>query len=239
MSEQLPHPAPTTPIRVLLVDDEPLLRRSLAIAIAREPDLDVIGEADSGTTAIEEAVRLRPDIVLMDIRMPGGNGIEATQGITKNPENTGTRIIVLTMFELDEYVYGALTAGASAFLLKDATPAQLTDAIRRVHHGESLFAPQVMNRLIKHYTTRASEPPARSRLDGLTDRENEVLTLVAQGLSNDEIASSLTVTIHTVKAHIGSLRSKLHARDRAQLVIAAYEHQLATPATRDRKSRPD
>ncbi|GAB3616555.1 response regulator transcription factor [Okibacterium endophyticum] len=214
-------------IRVLLVDDEPLLRRSLGIAIDHEPRLRVVGEAGDGAEALARTRELRPDIVLMDIRMPELDGIEATRRITASPELSSTRVIVLTMFEMDEYVYGALSAGASAFLLKDAFPGQLTDAIRRVHAGESLFAPQIMRRLVDHYVERPRTTAPR-RPAGLTDREEEVLVLIARGLSNAEIASELTVTMHTVKAHIGALRSKLHARDRAQLVIAAYSHGLVS-----------
>jgi len=159
----------------------------------------------------------------MGIRMPGGNGIEATQAITDDAEIDGTKVVALTMFELDEYVYGALKAGASAFLLKDSTPERILEAIRRVHEGESLFAPQVMSRLVEHYVSAPRTRGDGSRLEVLTEREREVLGLVAEGLSNDEIAARLVVTMHTVKAHIGALRSKLHTRDRAQLVIAAYE----------------
>lgn len=215
-------------IRVLLVDDEPLLRRSLRIAIDHEDGLEAVGEAATGEEAIAQSRALPPDVVLMDIRMPGGNGIEATRAITDDAELQGTKVIVLTMFELDEYVYGALRAGASAFLLKDATPERLVDAIRRVHAGESLFAPQVMARLVEHYVAAPRSRSEGRGLDVLTEREREVLGLVAEGLSNDEIAARLVVTIHTVKAHIGALRSKLHARDRAQLVIAAYENGLAS-----------
>lgn len=214
------------PIRVLLVDDEPLLRRSLSIVIDHEPGVDVVGEAETGVQAIEQTRRFKPDVVLMDIRMPDGNGIDATRAISSDPALEDTKVVVLTMFELDEYVYGALTAGASAFLLKDATPQQLIDAIRRVHSGESMFAPQIMDRLIAHYVSRPTKQPPATGLHHLTGRETEVLTLIADGLSNDEIAQTLTVTIHTVKAHIGSLKSKLHARDRAQLVIAAYKHGI-------------
>ena len=214
-------------IRVLIVDDEPLLRRSLGIAIGHEPGLRVVGEASDGAASLSMARELRPDIVLMDIRMPKLDGIAATEGIVACPETRASRVIVLTMFEMDEYVYGALAAGASAFLLKDATPAQLIDAIRRVHAGESLFAPQVMRRLIEHFVQRP-RTKAPQRPTGLTAREQEVLVLIASGLSNAEIADELTITMHTVKAHIGALRSKLHARDRAQLVIAAYAHGLAS-----------
>lgn len=213
-------------IRVLLVDNEPLLRRSLGLAIDHEPGLQVVGEAGNGAEGVAMTRQLRPDIVLMDIRMPELNGIDATRNITASNDLGNTRVIVLTMFEMDEYVYGALAAGASAFLLKDAFPGQLTDAIRRVHAGESLFAPQIMRRLIDNFVERPSMTTIKSRPAGLTDREEEVLVLIARGLSNTEIASELTVTMHTVKAHIGALRSKLHARDRAQLVIAAYSHGL-------------
>lgn len=213
-------------IRVLLVDDEPLLRRSLGIAIDHEPGLRVVGEAENGAEAVARSRELCPDIVLMDIRMPELNGIDATRHITASPELSATRVIVLTMFEMDEYVYGALAAGASAFLLKDAFPGQLTDAIRRVHSGESLFAPQIMRRLIDHFVERPRARMSKSRPAGLTDREQEVLILIARGLSNAEIANEMAVTMHTVKAHIGAVRSKLHARDRAQLVIAAYSHGL-------------
>ncbi|SJM49316.1 response regulator transcription factor [Gulosibacter sp. 10] len=217
------------PIRVLLADDEPLLRRSLGIAIDRAQGLRVVGEAEDGADAVAQTRALRPDVVLMDIRMPRLDGIDATGRIASQPALRGTRVIVLTMFELDEYVYGALAAGASAFLLKDTEPERLIDAIRRVHAGESLFTPQIMRRLVEHFVDRPVAPGAAPRIDGLTAREHEVLALVGRGLSNTEIAEALTVTIHTVKAHIGALRAKLHARDRAQLVIAAYSHRLVEP----------
>ena len=220
---------PSQSIRVLLVDDEPLLRRSLRIAIDREPDLTVVGEAATGTEAVTQAIQLLPDIVLMDIRMPDGDGIHATHQISTHTELNASRVIMLTMFELDEYVYGALGAGASGFLLKDAHPVTLLDAIRRVHAGESLFAPTILTKLIDHYVTESR--PARTAagrpvLAVLTPRETEVLGLVASGLSNDEIVSELCVSGNTVKTHIGNLLAKLHARDRAQLVIAAYNNGL-------------
>lgn len=226
-------------IRVLLADDAPLLRRSLRIAIDREPDLTVIAEAATGEEAIAHTLSLRPDIVMMDIRMPDGDGIHATKQITGIPDVAETRIIMLTMFELDEYVYGALAAGASAFLLKDAHPAQLVDAIRRVHAGESLFAPTVLTTLIDHYLQPHKQKRIPRIITGLTPRETEVLALVGQGLANDEIAEALTITGHTVKSHVSHLLTKLHARDRAQLVIAAYDNGLSTSPNADRTTVQD
>ena len=227
---ELPEPV----VRLLLVDDQALLRHALRIAIDREPDLAVVGEAGTGAEAITAARQLRPDLVLMDIRMPEIDGIEATRQITNTPELAHTRVLVLSMFELDDYVYGALRAGASGFVLKDARPDQLIDAIRRVHHGESLFAPTILTSLIEHYLDhRTSDRPHGPTQ--LTGRETEVLTLIGRGLSNDDIAAELTVSHNTVKTHISSLLSKLAARDRAQLVIAAYEHRLIIPRARSQR----
>lgn len=227
---ELPEPV----VRLLLVDDQALLRHALRIAIDREPDLAVVGEAGTGAEAITAARQLRPDLVLMDIRMPEIDGIEATRQITNTPELAHTRVLVLSMFELDDYVYGALRAGASGFVLKDARPDQLIDAIRRVHHGESLFAPTILTSLIEHYLDhRTSDRPHGPTQ--LTGRETEVLTLIGRGLSNDDIAAELTVSHNTVKTHISSLLSKLAARDRAQLVIAAYEHRLIIPSARSQR----
>lgn len=220
------------PVRLLLVDDQALLRHSLRITIDREPDLTVIGEAGTGTDAVTAARELRPDLVLMDIRMPDGDGIHATEQITNTAELVHTRVLVLSMFEIDDYVYGALRAGASGFLLKDARPDQLIDAIRRVHHGESLFAPSILTSLVEHFISRGA--PSRAHdIARLTARETEVLTLVGRGLSNDDIALQLTLSHNTVKTHMSSLLAKLDARDRAQLVIAAYDHHLVTAAPRD------
>ena len=222
----------TAPVGVLVVDDQPLIRHSLRIVIDGAPGLSVVGEAGTGEDAVLQAGRLRPDVVLMDIRMPDGDGIEATRRIVEDPALGQTRVLVLSMFELDEYVHAALRAGASGFLLKDAEPARLVDAVRRTHSGESLFAPSILTRLVAHYVDRrAPHEPAPERRTGrgpgtLTDREREVLTQVGRGLSNDEIARTLTISMGTVKSHIGSLLAKLHARDRAQLVIAAYEQGL-------------
>ncbi|WP_030455351.1 response regulator [Herbidospora cretacea] len=208
-------------VRVVIADDQPLLRHSLAAVIDAQPDMAMAGEAGTGDEAVAVCAETRPDVVLMDIRMPGMDGIEATRRILA--AGAGARVIVLTMFELDEYVRAALLAGASGFLLKDAHPDRLLDAIRRVHQGESLLAPSVLGRLIESYVSR---PAPATSVKTLTERETEVLTLVGHGLSNDEIAARLTISIKTVKTHIGNLLSKLHARDRAHLVIAAYESRL-------------
>ncbi|MEW9531748.1 response regulator [Microbispora sp. NPDC049125] len=214
-----------TPIRVVIADDQPLLRHSLAAVINADPDMTVAGEAGTGDEAVALSAEVGPDVILMDIRMPGTDGIAATRHIMANPDTAHTKIIVLTMFELDEYVRAALQAGAGGFLLKDSHPDTLLDAIRRTHRGESLFAPTVLARLIEAYI---AQPPCAgsASLDALTERETEVLTWVGRGLSNDEIAARLTISVKTVKTHIGNLLSKLQARDRAHLVIAAYESDL-------------
>jgi DNA-binding NarL/FixJ family response regulator len=213
---------------VLVVDDQPLIRHSLRLVIDGAPDLSVVGDAGTGAEAVAQAIELQPDVVLMDIRMPGGDGIEATRQIVAEPTLAGTRVLVLSMFELDEYVHAALRAGASGFLLKDAEPARLVDAVRRTYTGESLFAPSILTRLVAHYLGR-SMPRATDAAAVLTDREAEVLTLVGRGLSNQEITETLVISMGTVKTHIGNLLAKLHARDRAQLVIAAYEQGLVVP----------
>ena len=218
---------PQVSVRVLIADDQPLLRHSLSTLISGTSDLSVAGEAATGADAARRAAELVPDVILMDIRMPGGDGIEATRLITADPALSGCRVLVLSMFELDEYVYGALRAGASGFLLKDAHPDQFLDAIRRTHSGESLFAPAILARLIEHYVNRPAV--TGQRLDRLTERETEVLALVARGMSNTEIATALSISVKTVKTHIGSLLAKLHARDRSHLVITAYETGLVAP----------
>lgn len=215
-------------VRVLVVDDQPLLRHSLTLLIDADPGITVVGQAGTGGEAVELSRDLAPDVVLMDIRMPGGDGIGATRAITADPGQAGTRVLVLSMFELDEYVHAALRAGASGFLLKDAHPDQLVDAIRRTHAGESLLAPSILTRVVEHFLHGPGSGPARG-LDALTERETEVLALVARGLSNTEIAETLTISVKTVKTHIGNLLAKLAARDRAQLVIAAYDSGLVTP----------
>jgi DNA-binding NarL/FixJ family response regulator len=213
-------------IRVLLADDQALVRAGFRMILQMEPGIEVAGEAGDGSEAVALAAQLSPEVVLMDIRMPELDGIEATRRIVV--DETSPRVLVLTTFDLDEYVYGALRAGASAFLLKDAPESQLVSAIRVVAEGGSLFAPSVTRRLIDAFarTSESAPPPA---LDGLTARELEILRLVAQGLSNSEIAASLVLSEHTVKTHVAHVLQKLSLRDRTQAVVAAYESGLVHP----------
>jgi DNA-binding NarL/FixJ family response regulator len=216
---------------VLVVDDQPLLRGSFRLLVDTAPGLTAVGEAGTGAEAVESTRRLRPDVVLMDIRMPDLDGIEATRRITGSPATAGTHVLVLTTFDLDEYVYGALRAGAAGFLLKDTTPEVLLTGIRTVAAGESLLAPSVTRRLIAEFARLVPGHRApTAALDHLTAREREVLVLVARGLSNADIAQRLHLSNGTVKTHIGRLLSKLRARDRAQLVISAYESGLVGAA---------
>jgi DNA-binding NarL/FixJ family response regulator len=217
-------------IRVLVADDQVLLRGSLRLLVDSAPDLTAIGEASTGAEAVELATREKPDVILMDIRMPGTDGIEATRMITAVPENAGTRILVLTTFDLDEYVFAALRAGASGFLLKDTPPGDLLAAIRVVAAGDALLSPGVTRQLIGEFTRQPVPARPAQNLDALTEREREVLTLIGLGLSNAEIAGRLYVSMSTTKTHIGRLLMKLGARDRAHLVIAAYEAGLIRPA---------
>jgi DNA-binding NarL/FixJ family response regulator len=214
-------------VRVLVADDQALIRGSLRIVVDTAPDLETVGEAANGKEAVELARRDHPDVVLMDVRMPEMNGIEATRQITTSPETSSVRVLILTTFDLDEYVYTALRAGASGFLLKDTPPSDLLSAIRVVAAGDALLAPAITRRLIAEFARRP-EPSQRpsTRLDGLTDRERELLTLVARGLSNTEIAQHAHISLATAKTHISHLLTKLDARDRAQLVIVAYETGL-------------
>ena len=216
-------------VRVLLVDDQPLLRHSLAMIIDKEPDLTVVGEVGDGVDAVACARATRPDVILMDVRMPRLDGLEATRRICADPALSAARVLVLSMFELDEYVYEALHAGASGFLLKDARPEELLEAIRRTHRGESLFAPSILTRLVAHYVAAPRPDRPTPPLRRLTGREVEVLTLIGGGLSNDEIATALGISVKTVKTHISHLIAKLAARDRAQLVIAAFNAGLVRP----------
>jgi DNA-binding NarL/FixJ family response regulator len=218
-------------IRVLIADDQELLRASFRVLVETEPDLRVIGEAGNGIEAVRSARDERPDVVLMDVRMPDMDGIEATRLICESPGCGDVRVVILTTFDLDEYVYAALRAGASGFLLKDSPPADLLRAIRVAAAGDSLLAPSITKRLISDFTSRRLPAPVVG-LDGVTPRELEVLVLVARGLSNTEIAADLHVSSATVKSHISHLLAKLHARDRAQLVIAAYESGAVEPAGR-------
>ncbi|NUT94216.1 MAG: response regulator transcription factor [Saccharothrix sp.] len=211
-------------IDVVVVDDQALLRGSFRVLVDSAPDLRVVGEAGDGAEAVRVVTRTRPHVVLMDVRMPGMDGIAATREVAvSSPES---RVLILTTFDLDEYVYSALRAGASGFLLKDTPPAELLTAIRVVAEGDGLLSPSVTRRLISEF---ARLPESRVvRLDGITDREREVLALIARGLSNTEITQTLHLSVGTVKTHIGRLLHKLQARDRAQLVIAAYESGLVS-----------
>jgi DNA-binding NarL/FixJ family response regulator len=214
-------------IRVLVADDQALVRGSFRILVDTAPDLTPVGEAATGAEAVELARREQPDVVLMDIRMPGMDGIEATGQITADPDTSAVRVLILTTFDLDEYVFAALRAGASGFLLKDTPPADLLAGIRVVAAGDALLAPRVTRRLIAEFTRRPEpRPRPAATLEEITGREREVLTLVGLGLSNSEIASHLHVSLSTAKTHIGRLLMKLGARDRAQLVIAAYDAGL-------------
>ncbi|MEV4476855.1 response regulator [Nonomuraea salmonea] len=211
-------------IRVVVADDQALIRGSFTVLVDSEPDLTVVGEAATGAEAVAVTLEQRPDVVLMDVRMPEMDGIEATRRI-----KDVSRVLVVTMFDLDAYVYDALRAGASGFLLKDTPPADLLAAVRVVAQGEALLAPAVTRRLIEEFT-RAPVLPRVKGLNGVTEREKEVLMLIARGLSNNEIAAHLQVSLATVKTHITRLLAKLEARDRAQLVIAAYESGLVAAA---------
>ncbi|HJP79906.1 MAG TPA: response regulator transcription factor [Pseudonocardiaceae bacterium] len=217
-------------IRVVIADDQALLRGSFRVLIDSSPGFAVVGEAGNGLEAVVAAQRERPDVVLMDVRMPDLDGIEATRRICADPELAETvRVLMLTTFDLDNYVYAALRSGASGFLLKDTPPADLLSAIGVVAAGEGLLAPTVTRRLIAEFARRPE--PARSpvrQLDGVTEREREVLILIAKGMSNTEVCHHLHLTMATVKTHIGRLLSKLQARDRAQLVIVAYETGLVS-----------
>ena len=211
-------------IRVLLADDQTMLRSSLSTLIDAESDLTVVGEAGDGVDAIRLAEQERPEGVGMDIRMPRLDGLAATREICGNPTLAATAVLVVTMFELEEYVYEALRAGAAGFLLKDAPPQQLVDGIRAVHAGESLLAPSVLARVVSHYVGTARPAPGAPDISELTPREREVLVLVAQGYSNAQIEDHLHIARATAKTHMSALLRKTGSRDRAQLVIVAYEN---------------
>ena len=218
-------------IRVAIIDDQPLVRAGFAAVIAHVDDLELVGEAADGTAAVDLVRETRPDVVLMDIRMPKVDGIEATRRILAEPACADVRVIVLTTFDVDEYVYGALRAGASAFLLKDAGPEALVDAIRVVAGGDGLLAPSVTRRLIERFAEGSHVTTDDGSLRQLTEREREVLVLIARGCTNSEIAERLYVSVATAKTHVGRVLTKLDARDRAQLVAIAYETGLVRPGT--------
>lgn len=217
-------------IRVLLADDQALIRMGFRMVLDAEADIEVVGEAADGAAAITQAKALNPDVVLMDIRMPGVNGIEATAEITRT---LSTKVLILTTFDLDEYAFGGLRAGASGFLLKDTRPAELIEAIRTVASGEAVVSPRITRRMLEMFAGQLPSGAATSgqvdpRIASLTPRETEILRLVARGMSNAEIAAELVVSATTVKTHVGSVLAKLGVRDRVQAVVVAYETGLVS-----------
>jgi DNA-binding NarL/FixJ family response regulator len=216
-------------IRVLLADDQALVRAGFRALLDAQADFEVVGEAADGEQAVAMARSLHPDVVLMDIRMPGLDGLAATARIAADQRLSAVRVVILTTFELDEYVFDALRAGASGFLVKDTEPVELIRGVRVVAAGDGLLSPGVTRRLISEFAARAAKPRPATRLNALTDREREVMTLVAAGLTNDEIAEKLVVSPATAKTHVSRTMIKLGARDRAQLVVMAYETGLVRP----------
>ncbi|WP_028927466.1 response regulator [Pseudonocardia acaciae] len=216
-------------IKVLLVDDQALVRAGFRSLLDAQPDITVVGEAGDGAEAARVAAETRPDVVLMDIRMPGTDGLEATRRIVANPRLAGVRVLILTTFDEDEYVFEAVRIGASGFLVKDTEPVELLRAVRVVAEGEALLSPGVTRRLIGEFARRARPGRSMRELDLLTSREKEIVALVAEGLSNDEIAQRLVVSPATAKTHVSRAMIKLAARDRAQLVVLAYETGLVRP----------
>jgi DNA-binding NarL/FixJ family response regulator len=221
------------PVRVLLVDDQPLLRTGFRMILEAEAGITVVGESGDGAAAVEDARALQPDVVLMDVRMPRMDGVEATRRITGTARSGPPRVLVLTTFDLDEYVVEALRAGASGFLLKDVPADDLVEGIRVVARGEAVVAPAVMRRLLDRFAARLPgvDEPTPARLASLTERERQVLTLVARGLSNAEIAAELVVSETTVKTHVGNVLMKLGLRDRVQAAVFAYESGLVRPGS--------
>ncbi len=218
-------------IRVLIVDDQGMVRTGFRVFLNVQPDIEVVGEAADGAAGVEMAARLRPDVVLMDIRMPVMDGLAATRALLAEPDPP--KVLMLTTFDLDDYVYEALRAGASGFLLKDASAAELAEAVRIIAAGDALLPPSVTRRLISEFS-RLGGPraPSAKRIDDLTERETEVLALIAQGLSNVEVAARLVVAEQTVKTHFGRILQKLGLRDRAQAIVYAYETGLVRPGDR-------
>jgi DNA-binding NarL/FixJ family response regulator len=215
-------------IRVVLVDDQALVRGGFKALLGSDPAIEIVGEASTGAQAVEVASAQKPDVILMDVRMPEMDGLQATKAILSNEETAATRVLVLTTFDLDEYVYEGLRAGASGFVLKDIEPADLIQAVHIVARGEALLAPSITRRLIAEFASRRrpSTGEVSQRLAELTEREREVLTLIGRGLNNDEIANELVISPATAKTHVSRIMSKLEARDRAQLVVVAYETGL-------------
>lgn len=217
------------PIKVMIADDQMMVRQGFTVLLDAQPDIEVVGQAVDGAEAVAKVAELSPDVVLMDIRMPGMGGIEATSLITGVP-GSAVKVLVLTTFDLDEYVYEALRAGASGFLLKDASADQLAEAVRVIAAGEALLAPNITKRLITEFSRLgAPRAPSKARIDELTERETEVLSLVAQGMSNAEIAEHLILAEQTVKTHVGRILVKLGLRDRTQAAVFAYETGLIRP----------
>ncbi len=216
-------------IRVVLADDQTLVRAGFRSILSGEDDIEVVGEASDGEQAVALARELRPDVVLMDIRMPGVDGLEATRSILADTRLADVRVVILTTFDVDDYVYGALRAGASGFLVKDTEPMELLHGVRVVARGDALIAPAVTRRLISEFAGRSRQPDPSPRLNALTEREREVMGLVGAGLSNDEIAQRLVLSPATAKTHVSRVMTKLDVRDRAQLVILAYESGMITP----------
>ncbi|MFD9082867.1 response regulator [Streptomyces erythrochromogenes] len=219
----------STPIKVMIADDQMMVRQGFTVLLDAQPDIEVVGQAVDGADAVAKVAELAPDVVLMDIRMPGMGGIEATSVITRVPD-AEVKVLVLTTFDLDEYVYEALRAGASGFLLKDASADQLAEAVRVVAAGEALLSPNITKRLITEFSRLgAPRAPSRARIDVLTERETEVLSLIAQGLSNAEISEHLVLAEQTVKTHVSRILVKLGLRDRTQAAVFAYESGLIRP----------
>jgi DNA-binding NarL/FixJ family response regulator len=216
-------------IRVLLADDQALVRAGFRALLDASDGVEVVGEAGNGAEAVRAAVELLPDVVLMDVRMPEVDGLEATRRIAADPRLAAVRVVILTTFELDEYVFEALRSGASGFLLKDTEPVELLRAILVVSEGEALLSPRVTRRLVAEFASRSRSVPDTTALDRLTDREREVVALAAEGLTNDEIAARLVVSPATAKTHVSRAMVKLGMRDRAQLVVLAYETGLVKP----------
>ena len=217
------------PISVVLADDQALMRMGFRMVLEAEEDITVVGEASDGTSALAQAKALHPDVILMDVRMPGMNGIEATELIAR--ECPGTRVLILTTFDLDEYAFAGLRAGASGFLLKDTRPTELAEAIRTVASGEAVVSPRITQRMLEMFASslpNSGKPaqPSDPRIDSLTPREKEILVLISQGMSNAEIAAHLVVSATTVKTHVGNVLAKLDVRDRVQAVVVAYETGL-------------